>query len=76
MNCPNLAKLLPQFVMENPVNTSAGLRERADWARRHARSLWPHAAAEQLLAYAKVLDERATALDQAREGAPAQVERC
>lgn len=45
--------------MDTRLDSPAGLRERAENARRHARALWPHAAADQLLAYAKELDERA-----------------
>ena len=53
--------------MQNRADTPAGLRNRAEQARRHAKALWPHAAADQLLAYAKELDERAAVLEQAGE---------
>jgi len=54
--------------MQNSTDTPTALRNQAEQARRHAKALWPHAAAEQLLAYAKELDEKATALAQAGEG--------
>ena len=57
--------------MKNAADIPASLRGRAEQARRHAKALWPHAAAEQLLAYAKELEEQAAALEQARDGDPA-----
>lgn len=41
----------------------AELRSRAHQARQHAQNLWPHAAAQQLLCYARELDEAAEALE-------------
>lgn len=56
--------------MENGAENSATLRNRAEQARRHAMGLWPHAAAEQLLAYARELEAEAAALEQPGEGNP------
>lgn len=56
---------LSLFSVQNRAETAASLGERAEQARRHARELWPHPAAEQLLAYAKELEAKAAALVQA-----------
>ncbi|HET8996043.1 MAG TPA: hypothetical protein VFN42_05190 [Acetobacteraceae bacterium] len=45
--------------------TPASLREAAAHARRHAKAVWPHAAGQQLMAYAEELEQQAAALEQA-----------
>lgn len=60
--------------MRNCSVTPAELREQAENARWHARRLWPHEAANQLLTYAKELDEQADQLERETEIRP--LEQC
>lgn len=59
-----------RFDVDNPCDTIAELRSRAENARKHAVGVWPHPAAEALLKWAAELDAVADSLALETRAAP------
>lgn len=62
--------------MNSRLDSPASLRDQAETARRHAKRLWPHPAADELLAYAKELYERADRLERVAVQGRRQPQHC